>query len=315
MTTKDKVLRLLLSSHDEYLSGEKLAEKLNVSRTAVWKAIKSLQNDGFIIDAVTNRGYSLSSENNVVTPQTVQVFLQKELEVLCYPTLDSTNDEAKRLLSKGKRNAFLIVANEQTAGRGRQGKSFYSPANTGIYMTLVLHPMLAPKSALRATVAASVAVCDAVESLTKKEPMIKWVNDVYVDGKKICGILTEAITDFETQVVSTVIIGIGINIGTEDFPPEAGNAGSLGVKIKRSQLIAAITDKIRYYAAYPTYMEYYRNHSMVLGEPINYIRNGVVTPATAIDIDEEDAGLIVRLEDGSIKKLVSGEITIRKRED
>lgn len=313
MSTKEDVLRYLIESPDEYVSGESLAEKLGKSRASVWKAIKALKKDGYSVSAVTNRGYRLDEENDVLTAEAVQSKLKYDIEVICYPSIDSTNTQAKRLVSENKQNDMLIIAEEQTAGRGRQGKSFYSPPLTGIYFSLVTHPMAPLQNVVTATTAASVAVCRAVEKMTDKKPKIKWVNDVYLDGKKICGILTEAVTDFETQTVTSVIIGIGTNIRTFDFPDSVENATSLGVEIKRADLIAEITNEL--YAIMRSdcreFIDYYRSHSMIIGEKINFIRDKRITPATALAIDEQ-GGLVVELEDGSTTVLRSGEISIRR---
>ncbi|MBR0413268.1 MAG: biotin--[Eubacterium sp.] len=313
MSTKNQVLSLLIASANDYISGEAVASKLGISRAAVWKAIKALRAEGYSIEAVTNRGYVLGTDNDIITPELVAAHLKNDVEVLYYPTVDSTNNEAKRLLGTGKTNTFLVTANEQTGGRGRQGKSFYSPALTGVYLTLVLHPMKSLGSTVSITTAAAVAVCRAVEKLTDKNPQIKWVNDVYLDGKKICGILTEAVTDFETQTVTSVIIGVGMNIKTVKFPDDVENAASLNADISRAELIAAIANELCVVAksSAKDYMDYYRTHSMIIGEKINFIKNGVVTPAKAEYIDQ-NGGLAVRLENGELTTLTSGEISIRK---
>ncbi len=313
MSTKNEVLKLLVSKSNEYISGEMIAKKLDVSRAAVWKAIKALRADGYVIDAVTNRGYILGSENDIITPELISAHLKNDVEVICFSTIDSTNNEAKRLVSSGKTNRFLVTSDEQTNGRGRQGKSFYSPALTGVYLSLVLHPMKSLGSTVTITTAAAVAVCRAVEKLTDKKPQIKWVNDVYLDGKKICGILTEAVTDFETQTVTSVVIGVGMNIKTVNFPSDVENAASLGADVKRCELIAAIADELCKIADAPMaeFIDYYRTHSIILGEKINFIRDRKVTAATAVSIDE-NGGLTVRLENGELTTLTSGEISIRR---
>lgn len=314
MSTKDDVFKILIGKSNDYISGEALAAKLGKSRAAVWKAVKALQKDGYSIDAVTNRGYRLSEDNDILNAALVQSKLRDDIEVIYYPSIDSTNTQAKRLINEGKNNTMLIICDEQTAGRGRQGKSFYSPALTGIYMSFVTHPMTALQNAVTATTAAAVAVCRAVERLTDKKPKIKWVNDVYLDGKKICGILTEAVSDFETQTVNSVIIGIGMNIKTIDFPDDVENASCLGANVRRADLIAAIADELYRInsSEYNDFIDYYRSHSMIIGEKINFIKNGRITPAAAIEIDET-GGLVVQLESGERTTLRSGEISIRKR--
>ena len=314
MALKEEVLKYLSDNSSEYISGEELAHSLGKSRTAVWKAIKSLQADGYRIDAVTNRGYMLDADNDILNAQEIKKSLSFDCRVEYYKTLDSTNNVAKRIIAEGEDDILLVVGEEQTAGRGRQGKSFYSPGGTGIYMSLVVHPMIELQNAVTATTAAAVAVCRAIESLTDKKPMIKWVNDVYLNGKKICGILTEAVTDFETQTVSSIIIGIGINLTTKDFPCDVQNASCLNADVKRAELIGAVANELNRIvnSGYGEFMEYYRAHSLVVGEDIVFIKNGVSTSARAVGIDDF-GGLEVELADGTHYTLRSGEITVRKR--
>lgn len=240
--------------------------------------------------------------------------LKSDLEVLYFDTIDSTNTKAKELLKAGKENDFLIVANEQTNGRGRQGKSFYSPNGTGIYMSVAFHPDMSLQNVVTATTAASVAVCRAIEKLTDIKPKIKWVNDIYIGDNKVCGILTESVTDLNYKVVTGMIIGIGLNIKTTDFPKDILNAGSLGVDVDRAKLISKIADELLDIALkdYSDFIDYYREHSMLIGKEIYFIENGVKTDATAISIDD-NGGLVVKTKDG-IKTLRSGEITVRQQE-
>ena len=238
----------------------------------------------------------------------------KNIEIHYYSSIDSTNTQAKRLFNQGSKRRMLIVSDEQTAGRGRQGKSFFSPKSTGIYMSYVYHPMKDFKSAVSATTAASVAVCRAIENITPLRPEIKWVNDIYLNGKKICGILCEAITDNETKKISCVIIGIGVNIKTADFPQGIENASSLNADIKRADLIAEITKELSAVADsdFFEFIDYYKEHSMIIGKEIVFTKNGVSQNARAVEI-ENDGGLRVELENKEIITLRSGEISIRKR--
>lgn len=311
-STKEALLSLLCEHTESFLSGQRLAGQLGVSRTAVWKAVNALKKEGWLIDSVTNRGYRLSSENNRLLPALLKAKIKEDVTVICYDTVDSTNTEAKRLLLSGRQDRMLLVAEEQTAGRGRQGKSFFSPKGTGIYMSLVLHPQVRLSDAVTATTAAAVAVCRAIEQLTDKKPKIKWVNDVYLGNKKICGILTEAVTDFETQQVSAVIIGIGMNVRTLHFPPELTEAASLMSEVSRNDLIAAITNELLMLAGcdVSAFIGYYKAHSMLLGQSIRFTENGSSVPATVLDIDS-NGGLVVRLETGAVRTLTSGEITVR----
>lgn len=309
---KNDILYELLNSSD-YISGQYLAEKFGKSRAAVWKAIKALTAEGYDISAVTNKGYRLTENNDLISEQSIKSYLKHNIDVIYYPSVDSTNNCCKRLLADGREGIFLVTADEQTAGRGRQGKSFYSPPLTGIYFSVVIRPHTSLHNAVTATTAAAVSVCRAIEKITDKNPKIKWVNDVYLDNKKICGILTEAITNFEDGTVDSVIVGIGINIKTTCFPDDVTAAGNLNTDISRSRLIAAVTDELLEIASngYKSFIDYYRSHSLVIGEKIKFIQNAKVTPALAVAIDET-GGLEVELENGEHTVLRSGEISIRK---
>ena len=251
-------------------------------------------------------------QTDIINADILQKKLGSDIEVIYYPTIDSTNTQARRLINEGKKNTLLIVSNEQTGGRGRQGKSFFSPAETGIYMSLVFAAKKSLESVVSSTTAAAAAVCKAIEALTDLKPEIKWVNDIYLGGKKICGILCEAVNDVETQCVSSVIIGIGMNIKTTEFPDDIPNASCLGANISRADMIAEITKQLLVNISKDCeeFIDYYRAHSCVIGKEIVFIQNGKTTQAKALEIDET-GGLIVQLENGEITTLRSGEISLR----
>ena len=297
MSLKQDVLKRL-SESGGYISGERLAEQFGKSRAAVWKAVKALQKEGYEIESTTNKGYRLAKAPAALSADAIAAAMRHRIRIECLESVDSTNSLAKRMIANGtdENEPMLITADRQTAGRGRQGKSFYSPAGTGIYMSLVLHPNADLQNAVTATTAASVAVCKAIERLTDIKPKIKWVNDVYVNGQKICGILTEAVSDFESGTVTSVIIGIGINISTSDFPSDIENAGCLNSDVNRND----------------HFIDYYISRSMIIGCKINYIEKGVSTAATAVSIDKT-GGLTVEKENGERVTLRSGEISIRKQ--
>lgn len=307
---KEDILKTLSGARERYLSGQELAKTFGVSRNAVWKAVKALQADGVEIEAVTNKGYRLAPDAltrfDIVLPEGVELYF--------YDSIDSTNTQAKRLLAEGLSGKALITANEQTAGRGRQGRSFYSPKNTGIYYSYVFHPQKTLADAVFITTAAAVSVIRAIERLSAVKPTIKWVNDVYVEGKKVCGILTEAVSNFENGALESVIVGIGINVSTASFPAELQDtAASLGdASITRAQLLNTAVEELVRVAEdleNPAIMEDYKRHSAVIGKEITFIKNGTTTKATAIDIDEK-GGLVVKTEQGTLT-LSSGEITVR----
>lgn len=311
MRVRSAVLHMLQGS-PAFISGQDLARRLGVSRQTISKCVKELREEGYKIEARRHRGYLFLGDNDLVTAEVLAPRLHCPLEPIYYATVDSTNTEAKRLLNAGFRGNMLVVADEQTAGRGRQGKQFFSPPGTGVYMTMVVHPCRKLQDAISVTTAAGVAVCRAIEELTDKHPQIKWVNDVYIDGKKICGILTEAVVGMESGVAESMIIGIGTNMHTKDFPRDVENAASLDADVSRADLIASIADHLWEILddGYDSFIDYYRSHSMLLGKAINFMQDGQVTPATAVGIDET-GGLVVRLEDGSETTLRSGEITVR----
>ncbi|MDR0868664.1 MAG: biotin--[acetyl-CoA-carboxylase] ligase [Planctomycetota bacterium] len=240
-----------------------------------------------------------------------------DCEIFVYPTLDSTMDEAKRRLAAGAPSKTVILAETQTAGRGRRGKSFFSPPQTGIYLSVIWRPPAPEKPAPTTTITAlaAVAVCRAIEKHCPVAPQIKWVNDVLVGGKKVCGILTEA--EIRRGAISGLIVGIGLNVATADFPPELRDrAGSLAVGAEtrsvgsRNQLTA---DLLRHFFALAAdraaTLDEYRARSAVLGKEITYAQDGATVAAVAVGIN--DAGnLLVRRRDGNIVALNSGEISL-----
>lgn len=303
MQLKDKILSDL---GNDYISGSSLAKKYEVSRNAIWKSINSLKKDGY--DIISDKKGYILNDNNKLSSALIKKNLNKDIDVFIYDTIDSTNDEAKRLLPI---KDSLIVSNRQTKGKGRCGKSFYSPKDSGIYLSLVIHPNIKLNDALKITSITSVALCDALIEICNINPKIKWVNDIYLNNKKISGILTEAITDFETGITNTLIIGIGININTSLFPDELNSiATSINKKINRNKLIAKITNNIYDIPLNDTsYLNKYKEYSCVLNKEIIYYENDVPHNATAKDIDQFGA-LIVDTENGTIK-LSSGLISLR----
>lgn len=316
MSLKQDLLAALESHRGADLSGQLLAEKLGVSRSAVWKAVNALRGEGYAIRSATHAGYRLAADSDLLSAEGIRQHLTgaaADLPVFYYKEIGSTNDEAKRRLADGFRGEALIAAARQTAGRGRNGHSFYSP-DTGAYMTLILHPEGSLTDAVCLTAAAAVAVVRAVETLTDRKPQIKWVNDILLDGKKIAGILTEAVTDLEERRAESVIVGIGLNIQPTDFPPEIREiAGSLGrTGVTRNRIVAGIANELLALARHlpeRTFLADYRTHSCVLGRKILYSQNGESRPATAVGIDR-DGGLVVETADGR-RVLHSGEIHVR----
>ncbi len=321
MSTKNMVLQKLENNREAYISGEQLASALNISRSAVWKAIKELRQEGYIISAVTNKGYILSAQNDIVSSEGIKVFLDDKTiapNIFVYKTLSSTNQIAKQLAGEGEKSGTVVIANQQTAGRGRMGRGFFSPPDSGIYMSIILRPKLSAQKGILLTTAASLAVCYAIENTFGVCPKIKWVNDIIYNGKKICGILTEAVTDFESGNIEHVVIGIGINVFTEDFPEEIKHiAGSLqsheGRGVIRNRLIAGVISSINHIipnVELGAFIEEYKKRSIVLGKNIEIIQHNNVAYGKAVDINDV-GGLVVQLDDGSRQTIISGEVSIR----
>ena len=317
MALRDDLLAELEKRRGDDVSGQALAERFDVSRSAVWKAVNALRAAGFEISSTPNRGYRLRAEDDRLSAAGVRAALGETcagLRVRVYETLDSTNQEAKRLLAAGEPCPMLLLAEEQTAGRGRRGRGFYSPAGEGLYMTLALQPRAALSQATLLTAAAAVAVAQAVEALTALACQIKWVNDVYLDGKKLCGILTEASGSFEADALSSVCAGIGVNVRTRDFPEElAGRACSLWpLAVSRNRLAAEIAVRLLNFAAdlgARDFLEEYRRRSLVLGKAVTFTRGGGERRALAVGIGE-NGELIVRYDDGREEALNAGEVRL-----
>ena len=319
---KDEVLRQLLDS-SEAISGSTLAHNLGVSRNAVWKAIENLRMEGYDIQAATNRGYTLAAGADVLNRVEIARWL-KEGEIgtpmEIYDEIDSTNNRAKQLAMQGAAHGTVVLARQQTVGRGRFGRKFFSPENSGVYISFVLRPSLPAERAVMITSMAAVAVARAMERVADVKASIKWVNDVYLGTKKACGILCEAGLDFESGQMQYVVAGIGVNVGRMDFPPELREiatsiSNECGRDISRSRFCAELINEMN--ALYPqlesgAFMAESRARSNVIGRDIVVLRGEERYPATAVDIDDR-GNLLVRREDGSEAVLQSGEISVRFR--
>lgn len=352
MSTRGSVLKALEENKGAAISGEELANRLSISRAAIWKAIQELRREGYRIDAITNKGYSLATDSDVLSAEGLLPYVKVDSmavsggsmadRIHVFKTVESTNLTAKKMALDGAPAGTVVIAEEQTKGRGRMGRSFYSPPAGGIYMSFILAPRFDVSKSVLITTAASVAVCKAIEEATGISCRIKWVNDIYKDEKKICGILTEAVTDFESGHIEYIVLGIGINYNTPKsaFPKDiSGVAGSLfedafaqkisrnakpADGITRNRLIAEVINQvlaINERLESRDFIPEYKRRSFVLGKEILIIptagpdgerslKDGI--PATAVDIDG-DGGLVVRHTDGSLQTLNTGEVSIRTK--
>lgn len=256
---KEEILRLLRSA-DGYISGQELCNRFGVSRTAVWKAINQLKEAGYEIEAQQNKGYRLKAAPDLMTEAEIKSLMHTEWvakEVLYFDTIDSTNTKAQELAEKGYPSGTLVVADKQESGKGRRGRSWVSPSGTGIFMTLMIKPDINPNNASMLTLVAALAVAKAITSVTDEEAMIKWPNDIVVNGKKVCGILTEMNAQFD--YINHIVVGIGINVHNESFPEEISQmASSLmieagGKRFHRAQIIAETMSYFEQY--YDTFLK------------------------------------------------------------
>lgn len=325
MALKQEVLRILEETPEKSISGEEMAVRLSVSRNAVWKAIKSLQADGVEIEAGTNRGYCLSKKNDYLTEQGIMRYLDSPevpVTIKVYDKVSSTNTVLKEAGEQGGAEGMVAIAREQTGGKGRRGRSFYSPKSGSLYMSILLRPSFPMEKALLITTAAAVAVARAVEETSGKKTAIKWVNDVFIADKKICGILTEAAVDMETGYPAYAVLGIGINIypPKEGIPEELSNiAGTVfqtqgeGGSNYGDRLAAKVIEHFfAYYQALPeaAFMDEYRSRSFLIGREVTYISGGSERKVKVLGVDDA-AGLLVETEAGDRMTLDSGEVSVK----
>lgn len=321
MTTKQQVLDLLEQNRGLCLSGEELASRLSISRTAVWKAIGALREEGHDISALGGRGYCLSADcDRLSAPAIRQALRHPVFDVRVLPETGSTNDDIKRAAEAGAGEFTVIAAERQHSGKGRMGRSFYSPQNTGIYFSILLRPQMPVEDALYITTAAAAATAQAIEAVCGKQAGIKWVNDIFIDGKKVCGILTEASIDMESGSLAYAVLGIGVNVAPPegDFPAELTSiAGSVCRSGEyrpgmRSRLLAAILDGFyEYYTAFPArnFLDAYRSRSILTGRQVTVHRGDLQYPAQVTGID--DCCRLCILRDGRPELLSSGEVSVR----
>ena len=350
MTTKEKILNALKS--DSFVSGEELAKRCEVSRAAIWKAMNALRGEGFEIEAVTNKGYKILSAPDKLSDLEISKVIAsggiKSGAIFCFDSIDSTNSEAKRRaaivgsfrdssgnLTPGgaEYHRSLFVASQQTSGRGRLGRAFVSPLNSGVYFSLLYAPKGGVKNPALFTAAAALSVARALHILYGLDCKIKWVNDIFFGNKKISGILTEGISNFESGMIEAVIVGIGINIRNAGFEGDlakiAGNiedslleSGKSVPNVSKNQLVGLVVQNLLlFYDGYEAsdetlskrIIQDYREKSMLIGKTVSIHpsagMDGDSYKATVLDISE-NAELVVETEFGEKKSLSSGEVSL-----
>jgi len=322
MSTQEQVLAYLQGRSGIYVSGEELSRKLGISRSAVWKAVEKLRDDGYSIMAKTNKGYRYSETDGQLSSIRLSELLPSS-EVEVFEETESTNRLAKERAAAGCPDGTLVVARKQSGGRGRLGRSFSSP-HGGIYFSLVLRPHWVVDDALLVTSAAAVATSEAIEETTGFSCGIKWVNDLYYQGKKVVGILTEGVLDMENGALSAVVVGIGINFCTQqqDFPPELrfvagslyGGPSQVPSGVDQNRLVAGIVNRLLEYSASLSdraFLEAYRRRCFIIGKEVTVYQGGKQTGEGTVCGIDDDARLLVKGRDGGMSVLGTGEISIR----
>lgn len=323
---KQKVLQQLRAS-DDFVSGQQISQACGVSRAAVWKAVEALRQEGYVIESVTRRGYRLQQ----TTPQLCQEEILAALPadhpwrdyIHTIQQVDSTNTVAKKLAAQGAPEGTIVVADQQTSGRGRLGRQFFSPAGVGVYLTVILRPKAKPEQILHLTAMTAEAICQAVEKACGVRPQIKWTNDLILNQKKLSGTLTELSVEAESGMVQYVVAGIGINCNQnrEDFDPEIQDVATslrmqTGTLVDRNRLAAA-----QIMALYEMsrdllgpgraqWLQQYSEDCITLGQEIKIVRGDQVRYARAEGLTP-DAALVVSYADGSREEISCGEVSIR----
>lgn len=313
----------LLRRQEGFLSGEDIGRELSITRAAVWKGIKKLREEGYEIEAVTNRGYRLTNPETMYNKRELEQGLKTKTmgqSIYFYEETDTTNNRARELALEGAPEGTLVVAEKQTAGRGRRGKVWESPLGTGIWMSLVLRPQIAPAEASVLTLLCGLATAEAIEAETGLSAGIKWPNDILINGKKAVGILTEM--DCEMSEVHFVIPGIGINVNTASFPPEIAEiATSLylecGKTVSRRRLVHKVLERLEEHyetflrtGSFTAMLEDYRKHCITLGKEVHVLGREPFF-AEALDITPEGELLVRRADNGKEEVVFSGEVSIR----
>ncbi|KXZ38912.1 BirA family transcriptional regulator, biotin operon repressor / biotin-[acetyl-CoA-carboxylase] ligase [Alkalithermobacter thermoalcaliphilus JW-YL-7 = DSM 7308] len=317
---KEKTLKILLENKGEFISGEYISEKLNISRSAVWKHIKAIKDEGYAIESVTKKGYKLIDYPDVMESEIIKSKLKTNIigkEIIYFETIDSTNDYAKKIAKKSSEGT-IVISEEQTKGKGRMGRFWHSSKKDGIYMSIILKPDILPNDAPIITQIAGLSVVKALNKLNV-DAKIKWPNDILINNKKVCGILTEM--SIEIDRIDYIVLGIGINVKTLDFSEDIKNIATSilkeGYNLNRLDIITLVLDEFE-----NLYLDYIntknkqiianmcKEYSALIGKDIYVIQFNDRKRAKCIDINKE-GNLIVQYEDGSIKELISGEVSIR----
>jgi BirA family transcriptional regulator, biotin operon repressor / biotin---[acetyl-CoA-carboxylase] ligase len=328
MLTKRQLLIYLKEGKGTWVSGELLAHKMAVSRSAVWKHIGSLKNDGYVIESSRRKGYLLRETSDLLLVDEIREGLNTTVfgkgEIIYFRETDSTNVRAKFLAGEGAPEGTVVVAEKQTQGKGRKGRTWFSPEGEGIYTSIILRPPIAPNEAPKLTLMASVAVAEALLSLTSLKINIKWPNDIMINGKKVAGILTEISTDMDR--IDYVVIGVGVNVNTSRkglHPDIRQTATSVfmetGKVFPRIALLRAYLEWLEiYYEAFKAkgfdpILNRWKHFADIIGQRISVDLMDSMRVGTVLDVDK-DGFLILQDRKGTIERIISGDVTLLSRE-
>lgn len=322
MTTKDRLLSHLKREKGNWVSGEYLSGKMGISRSAVWKQVSRLREAGYGIQSSPKKGYLLAELPEVLLPAEIdetlgtRVFGRKE--IIYSSEIDSTNMRARSLALQGAPEGTLVVAEKQTMGRGRLGRSWFSPFQTGIYASLILRPRLVPNEAPKITLLAGVSAAETLLAVASLDAGIKWPNDILVHGKKIAGILTE--TSMEMDAIQHVVVGLGLNVNQRSFPGHLkGSATSLFMETGRPfERVVLLREFLRQFErCYDTFSRVgfepirkrWRELAVLLGKEVTVRMMDRTFEGRAMELDR-DGALIVKDRDGQSQRIYSGDIRI-----
>ncbi len=320
MSEKESLLQLLYFYPADYISAEKLGRRLGIEKSKVYKYMEELRLEGYNISGCTNRGYRLNASDDPLSPDDlIRYYPMDKNKIRIFSSLPSTNTTAKEMATCGAPEGTICIAETQTKGRGRMDRHFFSPNQTGLYMSIILRPNLAPQDALQITTLAAVAVAETIEKETEQPAQIKWVNDIYFKGKKVAGILTEASVNPATQHIEYAVLGIGVNLFMPkgNFPGEihdiAGAVFESPLPHARCKFAAGILERFYFYYRQlekKAFLEPYRRRSLLAGRSVSVNRHGTSYPATVLAIND-DFSLHVLLSDGTTENLSTGEVSVK----
>ena len=320
MSTLQNLLQILRTHPGDWISGERLSRELGVTRSAVWKHVSRLRRDGYAITSAPRKGYRLTQTTPLLLPEEIQSGLRTRYfgkgKIVYLETTDSTNTRARELANRGTPEGTLVMAEEQTAGRGRKGRVWHSPEKGGIYLSLILRPKISPLEAPKITLLAGIAAAESILSLADIDVHIKWPNDILIGKRKVAGVLTEIASDLDE--VSHVVTGLGINANVREFPPELQDVATslaleIGRPVDRAALVRAFLEPYEHYYTIflqgrtDVLLERWKALSRTLGSRIAVEISGKRITGMARDI-ERDGSLMLETPDGKTHRVFSGDL-------